>query len=300
MLYTAGVVWLGFVLYAFMATLVVVALFLLQSFLLVHVSLVVVAKGIYIFSILCVVYSIVHAHRPRIVSISITNEKLYHYWKNKTIVLVSDLHIGPVRREKFLARVVKKINMQHPDIVFIAGDIIDGPVFPYEKILAPIQDIQTSLGVYYTPGNHEGYNSEPEKFYPSIKGLTTTLIDKHLMCNSTQIIGLDFCEESTESARTHLHNTGFDSTIPSIALLHDPKHASTLMKQGVSLVLSGHTHHGQFFPMNLMVRAFYKKFAYGLNYENGNASMTSCGVGTAMMPMRLGTTPEIVVITIRV
>ncbi|MBP6912033.1 MAG: metallophosphoesterase [Candidatus Pacebacteria bacterium] len=297
-LYTVSVVWLGLVLYAFMATIVVVILFLLQSFTFIHLPLTAVAQSVYIFSTMCVAYSIVHAHRPKIVSVTVKSEQLYNAWNNKTIVLISDTHIGPVRREKFLALVVKKINSLHPDIVFIAGDIIDGPVFSYEKVLAPLRDLKTTLGVYYTPGNHEGYNSEPEKFYPIIQELTTAIVDQRIIINNTQIVGLDFCEETATRICDRLEKTGFDTQLPSIALLHDPKHSSTLMKQGVSLVLSGHTHYGQFFPMNLMVRAFYKKFSYGLNYEHGNASITSCGVGTAMMPMRLGTTPEIVVVKI--
>ncbi|MGH9679487.1 MAG: metallophosphoesterase, partial [Candidatus Acidiferrales bacterium] len=65
---------------------------------------------------------------------------------------------------------------------------------------------------------------------------------------------------------------------------------------GISLQLSGHTHRGQFFPFTLVVSRVYGQYAYGLNRFKDLLVYTSCGAGTWGPPMRLGTTPEIVLI----
>jgi predicted MPP superfamily phosphohydrolase len=236
---------------------------------------------------------------PRIVTYDIDSPALSKQWAGKNIVLVSDTHLGVVRSGKFMKKVVGKINEQKPDVVFIAGDIIDGPVFNYQKGLSPLKDIKSTFGIFYTPGNHEGYNPEPEKFYPIVKALTTTVIDSKTEVNGTAIVGLDYRRETVEATAERLKDTGFRADVPTIALLHDPTNVTTLMDAGVSLVLSGHTHCGQFFPINLVVRGIYKEYTYGVNVRGNSTAVTTCGVGTAMSPLRLGTNPEIVVLHIK-
>ena len=247
-------------------------------------------------------YGIWNATKPRVVTYEIESPALSKAWSNKNIVLVSDTHLGIVRSEGFMRKIVKKINEQNPDLVLIAGDIIDGPVFDYKHGLSPLRNIQSTFGTVYTPGNHEAYNMEPEKFYPVVKELTKTLIDESVEINSTKIIGLSFKNESFEDTRKRLVKIGFDSvhtSIPTIALLHDPKNTTALLDAGVSLVVSGHTHCGQFFPMTLVVKSIYKEYTYGVHTRNGGTAITTCGAGTAMSPLRLGTNPEIVVIHIK-
>jgi hypothetical protein len=68
---------------------------------------------------------------------------------------------------------------------------------------------------------------------------------------------------------------------------------------GVSLQLSGHTHKGQLFPFSLVTNWIYSGYDYGLHREGGFALYTSSGVGTWGPPMRTGTPPEIVAITLK-
>lgn len=257
------------------------------------------ALGVIFITFGAVAYGIINATTPRIINYTISSPTLAPDWSGKNIILVSDTHLGIVRSHSFMEKVVSAINSARPDLVLIAGDIIDGPVFNYEKGLSPLKNIHSTYGVIYTPGNHEGYNSEPEKFYPIVKSLSTTLIDERTRIGNTDIIGLNYQMQNASATQTQLTASGFTHGTPTIALLHDPKNARALLDAGVSLVVSGHTHCGQFFPLNLLVKKIYKEYTYGVTTVGDTTAITTCGVGTAMSPLRIGTNPEIVVIHIQ-
>lgn len=246
-----------------------------------------------------VTFGIMNATMPRVVTYEINSSKLLGNWSGKNIVLVSDTHLGVVRSQKFMNRVANLIQEQNPSMVLIAGDLIDGPVFDYEKGLAPLGKIRTEYGVFFTPGNHETYNPEPDRFYPIVDSVVTRLSNNKAEINNTDIIGLDYKIESDASVIERLNMAGYEKSRPSIAIIHDPKNVPSLQDAGVDLIVSGHTHCGQFFPMNLIVRSIYKKYTYGLNIRGESSAVTTCGVGTAMSPLRLGTNPEIVVLKVK-
>ncbi len=247
------------------------------------------------------VYGIVHARKIKTTEYEITSLPLSQNWKGKKIVFVSDLHLGMVRSKNFTERVVEKINTFSPDIVFIPGDIIDGPSFDYAHAFAPLQNIKTVHGTYFTHGNHEKFNKEPHIWEPILKSHVVVLADQMVEVNGTQIIGLDYIHRSEkfEATKSRLLKTGYEKEKPSIVMLHDPKNNPALAELGTSLVLSGHTHLGQFWPIDLLVRRIYKKLAYGMLTINQTISITSSGIGTAVSPVRLGTKAEIVVIKIK-
>jgi predicted MPP superfamily phosphohydrolase len=315
--YVIAATWLPILIYLSMA-----------SILLLLIKLIAVAFGAYpsinmfpiavatiVIALGATLFGIINATVPRIVSYQLDVPELSKLWSGKNIVLVSDTHLGTVRGKGFMEKVVRNINAQNPDLVLIAGDIIDGPVFNYEKGLSPLSKIVSTYGTVYTPGNHEGYNREPEKFYPVVRNLTTTLLDSKIEINDTMIVGLDYRSEKLTATQERLLKTGFlakqdDGTpMPSIAVLHDPTNTDALLDAGVSLVVSGHTHCGQFFPINLIVKNIYKQHTYGVvdrkesvgtdGKPGSGVSLTTCGVGTALSPLRLGTNPEIVVIHIK-
>ncbi len=159
--------------------------------------------------------------------------------------------------------------------------------------------MKSTYGTYFTPGNHEKFNREPNIWEPILKSHVTVLADEKTEINGTQIIGLDFKNEKMDETKIRMEKIGYEKNKPSIVLLHDPKNTPVLAQMGTSLILSGHTHLGQFWPLNLLVKAMYKKFAYGMVKTGGTISITSSGIGTAMSPIRLLTKSEIVVIKIK-
>ncbi len=296
--YTVSVMWLAVLLYLFIGVLALFLISFITGSIGISLPMFPVATTAIIIVAGIIIYGVIHASRPQLVEYAVSSPALAPLWREKNIILISDMHLGLVRNRAFTEKVVKKINALSPDLILIAGDIIDGPVFDYMNGLSPLKNLKSTYGVFYTPGNHEDYNTENDKFYPIVKSLTHTLIDEKTEVNGTQIIGLRYHEESLEDTVVRLMETGYKTDKPSIALLHDPRNTPALQKKGVSLVVSGHTHKGQFFPSNLIVRGIYKKFIYGMHQSEKTVSITTSGIGTMMMPIRVGTRAEIVKVKI--
>ncbi len=298
--YIPGAVWLPYLLYLFIASTIVGILYFVSIKFSIGIPIKEIAVGLFVLVTTLIGYGLWNARNPQIITYEIDSKTLGPQWSGKTILLVADTHLGVVWREKFMSKVVSLINSQSPDIVLLPGDIIDGPVFPYEKNLAPLKNIKSTFGTVFTPGNHEGYSTDQKSFYEVITQNTTTLIDQKIEINNTQIIGLDYvAQESKDQILARLDLTGYSKENPSIVLLHDPKNSHYLQDAGVSLVVSGHTHCGQFWPVSTIVKSMYKEYTHGVVEKNGNFHITTCGAGTAMSPVRIGTTPEIVVIKIK-
>jgi hypothetical protein len=210
----------------------------------------------------------------------------------KRIALVSDLHIGLIQRRPFLERVVERLNATEPDLVMIAGDLIDGPRFDYSRILAPLADI--AAPVLYAPGNHERYNQDQEAFYGALPDSVTILRNDAAMVGSLTILGIDDQPESAQDMMARI-NAQHDNLQPTIVMLHDPKHRAFLQALNPELVVSGHTHGGQLFPSTLLVRRLYKEKTAGLVTSGDTHFFTTVGIGTGGTPARIGTRPEVVV-----
>lgn len=297
-LHTVSSVWMGMLLYLFISSILLSVLYFFIKNTPTQIQHI-IGYGFLLCTVIVTLYGIYNASHPRVVTVEVKNQKLAQYWKNKKIVLFSDTHLGLTQGRHFTEKIVDLINTQNPDIVFIAGDVIDGPRIPYQEFIEPLNKINSSLGVFYTTGNHEWYNNEPYVFLDTIKKYTTSIIDEKQTVNNTDIIGINYRSEDKEAAAKRFEKIKDDSENPSIVLLHDPKNTSALIEKGASLVLSGHTHCGQVWPGNYLVNMIYKNLSYGLTVYNSNqSSLTSCGVGTAVVPMRVGNRPEIVVIQI--
>ncbi len=298
-LYTVSVIWFPALIYLFIGAVVIAIVSLISTHFNVMVDLAILAWSIVGIIIAALVGGIMNAQYIRITKYDIESPELSKTWSGKRIAVFSDVHLGIVRSGHFMKKVVDIVNSINPDIAIIAGDVIDGPIFDYVKGLSPLKEIKTRQGLIYAQGNHEGYNSEPEKFYPVIESLTTTLINKTIMVDGVQIIGLGFARETLEETKEKLALAGYDPNLPSLVIMHDPTNSRALQDEQVSLILSGHTHMGQFFPFNLMMRPIYKEFAYGKNVKGKTTSITTSGVGTMMPPLRLCSIPEIVVLTFK-
>lgn len=293
-------VWLGVVFYIFIASLIVFILIMLNYYFNLQIPIKIISNILIILMMSLIVYGIINASNPRIVKWEVKAETLAKDWEGKKIILISDVHLGSVRRDNFLRRIIQKIEKENPDIIFISGDLIDGSSFPYEQWLNEFSILKPQLGIFYVEGNHEKYNQEYEKFKSQIPNFINNITDKKILINNTQIIGLDYRQNQTEEEiRLKLESINYDKNQPSIILMHDPKDTEILSKQEVSLVVSGHTHGGQFFPFTFLVNDLYEKYTHGISYTNKTASVTSYGIGTSIIPIRIGTIPEIIVLNIK-
>jgi len=252
-------------------------------------------------SFLLHLYGTVQSQRPEVtrVKISFASAPGFHadFWKDKKIVFVSDFQLGNIYREKFTARVVKKINALNPYAVLIGGDLYDGVVCDAEKLIEPLRALHPPGGTYFITGNHEYYLPDVPRAMAAIRAANITILDDRKIDfgGGIDLVGVNYPSvHKKEGFKTVLEQIGIDRTHPSILLKHEPTDLDVAADAGVSLTLSGHTHHGQIFPLMFFTWQIYRGFDYGLKRLGGMQIFTSSGTGTWGPPLRLGTKSEIV------
>ena len=232
-----------------------------------------------------------------------TEKQLQHPVK---LVMMSDLHLGYHNTRKELARWVDMINKEQPDMVLIAGDIIDMSMRPLleEKMAEEFHRIEAP--VYACLGNHEYYSGEPEaqRFYEEA-GIHL-LRDTFVVVSDVCIIGRDDRSNRhrkplewlvAEANALTSHPSSLTTGKYTILLDHQPYHLEKTEKEGIDLQLSGHTHNGQVWPISWIESTMYE-CAYG-RYQRGKTNFyVSSGMGIWGGKYRIGTQSEYVVITI--
>jgi uncharacterized protein len=249
------------------------------------------------------VYGLLNAAWPRVVRVSVTLPNLPAQWRGRTAALVSDLHLGHVRNGRFVRRVVNKLLTLQNDIVLIAGDLYDGVAGDFEKLARPWADLVASpkaaaLGVYYIAGNHEEFYRNAEYLPPLLRAGIRVLNNEKVEVDGLQLIGVHYRDAvNADQYRSILRGMKLDRARTSVLLLHAPVRLPISEEEGISLQLSGHTHGGQFFPWTLIAQRVWKKFIHGLQRFGALQVYTTYGTGTWGPPLRVGTRPEIVLIT---
>jgi len=242
-------------------------------------------------------YGLLNARFHRITKIKVKLANLPEAWKNKTAIVAADLHFGQVLRTKTAKNIVKLINAQTPDIVFIPGDFYDGVHNNLHHTADVFKNIKAPLGIYFCSGNHElyaGYGACEQAIKDAgIKILEDTKVE----IQGLQIFGLAYKSETDEEVEERLKNIGVDASKPSLLLKHVPDHLPAIEKAGINFQISGHTHHGQIWPFRYITSKVFKGFDYGLKRLGNLQVYTSSGVGTWGPPLRVFTKSELVKIS---
>jgi len=248
-------------------------------------------------------YGTIQSQRPKITRVAISFAHLpgfrADFWKGKKIVFVSDFQLGNIYRQKFTARVAVKINALNPYAVLIGGDLYDGVVCDEEKLIEPLRTLHPTGGVYFITGNHEYYLPDVPRTMAAIRTAGIAVLDdkKVDIGGGVDLIGVDYrSAHKKDDFKKVLERISVDRARPSILLKHEPTDLDVAADAGISLDLSGHTHHGQIFPLMFFTWQIYKGFDYGLKRLGAMQIFTSSGAGTWGPPLRLGTKSEIVLI----
>src|SRR5579872_142289 len=296
-LYALASVWLGFVSFFFLAACASWAVYGLPFLFGVHLDKQLVATVCFGLGLLAGIAAIVNAALPRVVRVNVKLPNLPAAWRGRTAAVVSDLHLGHVRNTGFLRRVVRKLSQLRPDVLFIPGDMFDGTPVDFERLAKPWTEFSAPLGSYFITGNHEQFTSATRFLEGVKKSGIRALVNEKIVLDGLQIVGIDYIHSThAEHFRSILRRMPLDPDAASILLVHNPNHLPVAAEAGFSLQISGHTHRGQYFPFTAVVSRMYGKFAYGLHHFGDLAVYTSCGVGTWGPPMRLGSSPEIVLL----
>ena len=233
----------------------------------------------------------VHYYHKARRELSFTTEKQLS--RPLKLVMLSDLHLGYHNPRRELSRWVDMINGEQPDLVLIAGDIIDMSMRPLEDEHMADELRRIEAPVYACLGNHEYYSGEPkaQRFYEEA-GI-------HLLRDSCCVVG-DLCivgrDDRTNRQRRPLHDivARADKRKYTILLDHQPYHLEEAEREGIDLQFSGHTHYGQVWPISWIEDAMYE-CAYGSHQRGATRYYVSSGIGIWGGKYRIGTRSEYVV-----
>jgi len=208
----------------------------------------------------------INALNTRIREISLTIPRKINGSHEMKIVMASDIHLGALIGENREAKLVRIINAQKPDLVLLCGDLVDGDIASVlrKNLGKHLQEIKSAMGVYAIPGNHE-YIGGIQKTLPYLESINIKeLRDKVLILpNGVQVIGRDDRDNrqmGEENRRKTLKElmAGLDKSYPVIVMNHQPFNLEEAVDEGVDLHLSGHTHHGQLWPLNYITKAVFE------------------------------------------
>ena len=218
-----------------------------------------------------------------------------------TIVQISDLHVGPTVKAAYVRAVVDRINTLDADAVAITGDLVDGRVQDLAHDVAPLADLRSRHGSFFVTGNHEYYSGAAE-WIALLRGLgLTVLLDEHVVLDhgGAQLVlagvadfsARHFIATHRSDPRAAMAGAPRGAGLR-VLLAHQPRSADAAADAGFDVQLSGHTHGGQFWPWNLLVK-LQQPFVAGLHRLRSLWVYTSRGTGYWGPPLRLGAPSEI-------
>ena len=239
----------------------------------------------------------------RVVRVDIPIDHLPEALQGFTITQITDIHVGPTIKTRYLQGIVERVNQLEADLIAITGDLVDGSADHLAKHVRPLAQLSAREGVYFVTGNHEYYSGVHE-WLPELERLGVhTLLNEHVVIERqgqplvvagvTDFSAHKIVPEHRSDPQAALK--GAPANAVKILLAHQPRSAHQAAHAGYQLQLSGHTHGGQFLPWNFFVR-FQQPFTAGLRRIGQLWVYTSRGTGYWGPPKRLGAPSEITLI----
>ncbi len=221
---------------------------------------------------------------------------------------ISDIHVGPTIKARYLQRIVDRVNLLGADLVAITGDLVDGSVNELGHQVAPLAQLTSTYGSFFVTGNHE-YYSGAHRWIDKLRSLgIQVLMNEHVVIDHrldsqdveaakvvvagvTDYSAHHFDENHRSDPHAAIANAP-EQAFFKLLLAHQPRSAAAAADAGFDLQLSGHTHGGQFWPWGYFVR-FQQPFTAGLHRLQQLWVYTSRGTGYWGPPKRFGAPSEI-------
>lgn len=303
-----GEIWLSYMLYFFLALLFIDIIravnhftgFLPQT---IGEKKLLIGSALILIVFLVNIAGHINAACPAVREVSINLEKKSAIGSLKA-VLVSDIHLGLILGKSHMKKLIALVNAQKPDIVLLAGDMFDGDIAPAkrERTGELFGELRAKYGVFAVTGNHEYIgNADEAAAYLEANGVTVLRNEARLIDGSFYIAGRDdasavrIAHEERPPAKKI--TAGLDLSLPVIMMDHQPKDMAENREAGADIQLSGHTHRGQLWPVNLIVNRIWE-LPYGYKNMDGLHVYVSAGYGTWGPPVRTTGRPEIAVLNI--
>lgn len=260
------------------------------------------AEGVLLGAFLMTVVGIYNARRRApVVRVDIPITGLPAALHGFTIAQISDIHVGPTIRKRYLDPIVDAVNRLDADMVAITGDVVDGSVPALQAHTQPLSRLKGRHGVFLCTGNHE-YYAGADAWIAEFRRLgIRVLMNEHvvlehggeplLLGGVTDYSGAHFGEAHRSDPARAIAGAPAAARIR-LLLAHQPRSAAAADAAGFTLQLSGHTHGGQFFPWNFAVR-IQQPFTAGLVRSGAMWLYISRGTGYWGPPIRFAAPSEI-------
>ncbi|HVB86795.1 MAG TPA: metallophosphoesterase [Candidatus Dormibacteraeota bacterium] len=293
--YTIASVWLGFFSFFFFASCLAWIVFGATRWLVPAWPSSLILYSCFGLALAAGFYGLINSALVRVRRVAVKLPNLPESWRGRVAALVTDTHLGHVRGVRFAKRLVAKLSRLAPDVVLIGGDLYDGTAADAGRLAEPLRKLSAPLGAYFITGNHEEFHHRAQYIDAVEHAGVRVLNNEKVDLDGVQLVGVhDRDSAEPERFRAILQSAHIDPNTPSILLTHEPNLLGIAADEKIDLQLSGHTHGGQFFPFTWFTSRIYGPFVYGLNRVGNLLVYTSYGAGTWGPPLRVGTSPEIV------
>ena len=243
------------------------------------------------FMFIIFLYGNIHYHQKVRQPLTLTTGKTLS--RKMKVVMLSDLHLGYHNRRSEFAKWVDKINEEKADLILVAGDIIDKNIQPLEEQEMHHEFLRLNAPVVACLGNHEYYGGESNALLFYKKADITLLRDSVTTVGDLCIIGRDDRSNPKRKALSELMK-GVDRTKYLVVLDHQPIQLEEAEQNGIDFQLSGHTHHGQVWPISWITESIYE-CAFGEWQRGSTRYYVTSGIGIWGGKFRIGTRSEYVV-----
>lgn len=241
-----------------------------------------------------------NARSPRLKSMEIHIPKKVDSLAALRVAVASDIHLGTIVGSERLGRIVDTINSLKPDLILFPGDIVDEDLAPVilQNLGETLRSLKANYGVFAITGNHEYIGGVEEACkYLEEHNIRVLRDESVTIAGGITLVGREDRSINQFAGKRRRPLSGLiagrsDSSVV-ILMDHQPFGLSEAVKQEVDLQLSGHTHHGQIWPFQLITRAIYE-VSWGYKKNGKTQFYVSSGAGTWGPPVRLGNTPEII------
>jgi uncharacterized protein len=235
---------------------------------------------------------------PRVEEVDLRVPGLHPDLDGFRIAQISDLHVGRSIRRAYVERTVERTRALAPDLVALTGDMVDGRVARLAPHVAPLAALAEGGCAFFVLGNHDCY-SGPAAWIAHFRGMgMRVLLNEHAVVRkgaATLLVG-GVVDPAYRERRPEISLEDAPGADFHLLLAHNPKLAPLGARAGFDLMLSGHTHAGQFLPWTLAVRLVHAPHVAGLSREGAMQVYVSAGTGSWGPPVRFGTTPEITLV----
>ncbi len=216
-----------------------------------------------------------------------------------TVAVASDLHLGNIVGNRHLRKMVAEINGMKPDIILLAGDVLDDSIEPFIRngMIEHLKQLKARHGVFAVLGNHEYYGGSIGQYTELMaRNGIRVLQDEVVETAGVYIVGRkDKTAESMEGGRLSVSALleGLELSRPIIMMDHQPTGFDIAAKAGVDVLLSGHTHRGQIAPNHWITKRLFE-LDWGYLLKDKLHVVVSSGYGTWGPPIRLASRSELI------